>query len=371
MEQGRIDYIKLKNNYSAIYRSIICCIAAAAIMACGVLKLSDFFTPSNLADITLDNQIKYVLTPAQNRNFTPINEGLFKDEIYLVEQVSPSSEPIEEKHDVKDDTPNTAAYPIVEMDMSRGAAKGEILINDTDSGVSVDTTQMLYSIYPKSLKNSTLSNEPLVLIIHTHATECYMKDGVESYTADTTFRTRDTSENMVAIGDIMEQILNDAGIPTLHCETLHDAESYNASYENSLASVKEYLAKYPSIKYVFDLHRDAIIRESGEIIKTECSINGEKSAQVMTLVGTNTLGADHPMWKDNLNVAIKLQKQLTTNYNGFARPINMRGASFNQQYAPGFLLFEIGSCGNTLDEAKTAVTHLSKEVAQLILSKTV
>ena len=93
----------------------------------------------------------------------------------------------------------------------------------------------------------------------------------------------------------MTEILNSRGIPTLHCEVLHDAEDYNASYDNSLATVKKYLKEYPSIKYVFDLHRDAMIRESGEALKAVSTINGKPTAQVMTLVGTDAGGADHSL----------------------------------------------------------------------------
>ena len=34
------------------------------------------------------------------------------------------------------------------------------------------------------------------------------------------------------------------------------------------------------------------------------------------------------------------------------RNINLRSASFNQQYTKGSLILEVGSSGNTLDEAK-------------------
>lgn len=49
----------------------------------------------------------------------------------------------------------------------------------------------------------------------------------------------------------------------VHDRTLHDGESYNDAYENSLASIQSYLAKYPSIVYVLDLHRDAVQDANG------------------------------------------------------------------------------------------------------------
>ena len=67
-----------------------------------------------------------------------------------------------------------------------------------------------------------------------------------------------------------------------------------------------------------------------------------------------------------MNLAVKLQYRLTSEYNGMARPINLRKLSFHQQYAPGSLLFEIGSCANTLEEAKNAAVNLAEAIADTI-----
>jgi hypothetical protein len=80
-------------------------------------------------------------------------------------------------------------------------------------------------------------------------------------------------------------------------------------------------------------------------------------------------GADHPDWFDNFSVAAKLQARLTESYDRFARPINIRGASFNEQFTPGSLLIEIGYAGNTLSEAKTAAKWLTYELAAMILAE--
>ena len=59
-------------------------------------------------------------------------------------------------------------------------------------------------------------------------------------------------------GPEMARVLNEAGINTLHDTTLYDAPGYTDSYKRSRAGVQEYLARYPSIKVVLDVHRDAI-----------------------------------------------------------------------------------------------------------------
>ena len=95
-------------------------------------------------------------------------------------------------------------------------------------------------------------------------------------------------------------------------------------------------------------------------------IDGKVAAQVMLLVGTNEKGADHPDWNENMTVAVNLQDKLTRSYANFARPINIRGASFNEQFTPGSLLIEIGSSGNTLSEAKYAAELLTYSIIDMI-----
>ena len=76
----------------------------------------------------------------------------------------------------------------------------------------------------------------------------------------------------------MAQVLNAAGICTLHDETLYDAPGYTDSYKRSRAGVQTYLERYPSIKVVLDVHRDAIEDSDGTRVKPVCEIDGESTA---------------------------------------------------------------------------------------------
>lgn len=367
MNGQNLHSLRRRIDLSRIYRTFLCCVAAIAIAIAGALKLSEHFSPLNMESRTLQAQslLKLPVTLREDEEMEPLWEGSLKNEIYYIEEspILPGGEAEEEKG---------GFFPITEIDMSSGAARGEVLVRDSDSGICVDVERLLYSPYPPALKNDSFSTvstaaDPLVLILHTHATEAYSEEGASEYAENTSFRSTDTSKNVVAVGKVMADTLNSKGIPTLHCTILHDAEDYNASYDNSLETVKKYLKEYPSIKYVFDVHRDALIRETGEALKPVCQINGVKTAQVMTLVGTNAGGASHPNWEENnMNLAVKLQYGLTEDYNGMARPINTRRLSFHQQYAPGSLLFEIGSCANTLTEAKNAAANLAEAIAKVI-----
>ncbi len=251
-------------------------------------------------------------------------------------------------------------FALLPYDLS-GKQPGKLLLTNT---TSYETALETYAAkeYPIS---SDVTKEPLVLIVHTHGTESFAPENSISVSSSSA-RSSDTENNIVAVGKVMANLLNDSGIPTLHCEIMHDIESYRASYDLCADTVREYLAKYPSIKYVFDVHRDAIVKENGDIVKPICSIDGEPTAQIMLLVGTNEKGADHPNWKDNLTIAAHLQSKLIEKYENLARPINIRGASFNQQFTSGSLLIEIGSSGNTLTEAKNAARRLTYSIIELI-----
>lgn len=362
----------IKNNktarkrYISVYRGILSVFAVLSITACLVLNAGKFFTPENIRAVNIGEDNIFKVIPADpQKHSIPENEGLHEDELFFIDE---NKESTDEAGNISVPDGN---YPILPLDMSADQSPTSIKINDTDSNINIDPSYYLSRSLPESLKGTgtvsvSAQNEPLVLILHTHATECYTEEGASSYDPDTSFRSSDPEKNMIAVGEVFADTLELNGIPTIHCQVLHDEESYNASYTRSLESVKYYLNKYPSIRYVFDLHRDAIIRENGDMIKTECSVDGATSAQMMSVVGTNALGADHPNWHDNMTLAIKLQSALISEYPDLARPVNTRGASFNQQYAPGSLLFEIGSCGNTLDEAKRCAVYLAEALSDII-----
>lgn len=257
----------------------------------------------------------------------------------------------------------TALLP---YDLTRSPAPGEILLSNT-TAYDIDVEALASQSYPIRTDLSQYDeNNPLILIVHTHGTESYSPEGVDYIGQGAVHRSSDTSENMIEIGRVMTDLFNELGIPTVHCETMHDLESYQRSYDLAADTIQKYLAEYPSIKYVFDVHRDAIVSSDGSLVRPVTLINGERTAQIMLLVGTNEKGADHPNWETNFTVAAKLQKRLTANYERFARPINIRGASFNEQFTPGSLLIEIGSAANSLSEAKAAARHLTYEIANMI-----
>ena len=216
------------------------------------------------------------------------------------------------------------------------------------------------------LENSLIwnlkSDQPTVLIVHSHGTESYTK--TESYEESSAYRTKDTGYNVVSVGDRLVQQLEKLGIGVIHDRTMHDSPSYNAAYNNARASIEYHLAQYPSIRLVLDIHRDAVADGGSQMAFTTDDGN---TAQLMLVVGTDAGGLSHPQWEQNMSLAVKLHAQLQKDHPGICRPISFRSQRFNQDLSPGALIVEVGGTGNTRQQALAAADALAEAIGKLSL----
>ena len=238
--------------------------------------------------------------------------------------------------------------PIRDIDsgQNRTVKDGEILIKN-ETSYNVDYKELL----SEKLGINMSEKGPKVLVVHTHGTESYSKEGAEFYIEGAGDRNTDTSFNVVAVGDKMTEVFERAGIEVIHDRIMHDKESYNGSYASSLKAIERYTEEYPSIQVVLDIHRDAIVYSDGTKAKPVTEIDGEKTAQLMFVVGTNEGGLTHDNWRENLKFAVKLQSAVNKKYPSLMRGINLRRERFNGHTSKGSLIIEVGSSGNTLSEA--------------------
>ena len=213
----------------------------------------------------------------------------------------------------------------------------------------------------------TLSPEgPQVLIVHTHGSEAYTPDEYDDYVETDTDRTEDKSKSVIRVGDELASALEAKGISVLHDREIYDYPSYTGSYSRSGASVERYLAEYPGISVVIDLHRDAL--GDGEVTyKTVAELDGRASSQLMMLVGTGEDGLYHPNWEQNLRLALYLQQAVNARYPTLARPISVVGERYNQHLSTGMFILEVGSNGNSLQEAITAVRLFADAAGDALL----
>ena len=207
---------------------------------------------------------------------------------------------------------------------------------------------------------------PQILIVHTHGSEAYTPDGTDTYVATGECRTADKTKSVVRVGEEVAKVLTEMGLTVVHDTELYDYPAYNGSYDRSLAAVEHWLAQYPTIQVVLDIHRDALIGADGTVYKPITTINGESCAQVMLVMGSNAL-YDHPDWLGNLTLAVQVQKEMNTLWPTLARPIGLRENRYNQQTAPGAMLVEVGSHGNTLQEALAAARMFARALGAVLL----
>ena len=206
------------------------------------------------------------------------------------------------------------------------------------------------------------ADEPQILIIHTHASEAYTQAGMDRYTSSDSNRTEDTQFNVVRIGDELTELLTEAGLVVIHDRGIYDYPSYTGSYTRAAAAVGQYLESFPGIRVVLDIHRDAL-GSNGVVYKTMAEEEGTVASQIMLLVGTDESGLEHPDWRTNLAFALYLQNAVVSAFPTLMRPVALVPQRYNQQLAPGSLILEVGSSGNTLREALAAIRLFARAVA--------
>lgn len=228
--------------------------------------------------------------------------------------------------------------------------------NETD--FSVDALSVL--------SESVVVNNPVpkVLIVHTHGSESYTPDENYHYTHSGNYRTQDTRFNMIRIGEELKKALELQGIQVIHDKTINDYPSYNDSYNKAGKIIKEHIAKDPAISFVFDIHRDAV-GNGDNAVKFNALTEKGNTARAMIVCGSNA-NLENPLWQENLRLGVHIQSFFNAKSPGFLRPLNLRKERFNMHLTTGSLLFEVGTCGNTLDEALRSAALLGEGLGEYI-----
>lgn len=237
---------------------------------------------------------------------------------------------------------------------------GGLSIKNT-SGYDIDIDSVLSAGCPIRLE----TGKPQILIIHTHSSEAYSPAGLDKYDDLGTNRTLDQSLNVIRIGKELAKIFEDCGLNVIHDTQVFDYPSYTGSYNRSCEAVEKYLADYPSIKIVIDLHRDALCSDT-VTYKTTATEQGVCASQVMLFVGSDASGLEHPNWRQNLSLALYLQNAVCQSYPSLMRPITLTKYRYNQHLSPGSMIIEVGSNGNTLQEALAAIRLFGKAAGSAI-----
>ncbi|MBP5605112.1 MAG: stage II sporulation protein P, partial [Ruminiclostridium sp.] len=219
-------------------------------------------------------------------------------------------------------------------------------------------------------KITRYSSEPQVLILHTHTSESYEPYTKEWYDEQYSSRSPDPQNGVVAVGNAVAYELARAGISVVHDCTLYDTV-YKGAYERSLEAALMIMEQYPSIRYVLDIHRDAIEYEDGSRISAVTEINGKKAAQVMIICAADDGTYDVPDFYKNLHFASEFQQGMESMFPTLTRPVLFQYCQYNQQISPGALLLEVGSHGNSTDQAIYSGELIGKALSALLIQNSV
>lgn len=206
---------------------------------------------------------------------------------------------------------------------------------------------------------------PMVLIYHTHTTESYVAEKTGRYDDSFNFRTTEPDKNMVSVGDAIAEQLAAAGIGVVHAKEIHDFPVWTGSYSNSAETIRSVLEQYPEICIALDIHRDAI-SDGKTVIAPVAEVNGKQSAQIMIISGCDDGTMGMPDYRKNFHFASRLQETAETMFPGFTRPILFDYRKYNQDLTAGSLLIEVGSQGNTLEEARYAGELVGQALSETI-----
>ena len=318
-------------------KSDVCFAAAALAMPDGKAEDNGEVSTVTAPKQTENNQSKVVVATADEPPHSYENADLHEDEVH---------------------------YPVIESTFGESGVKVSNFYIKDALGVGTDFENMLRLPLGFEIDNS---DEPQVLIFHTHTTESYLEYDEGYYHESFYSRSNDETKNMVSVGEKIAESLREKGIGVIHAKEVHDSPEYSGAYYRSWDTITEYMEKYPSIKVVLDIHRDSIAGDDGSKVKPVFEVEGKKAAQIMIMAGSDIYDQyDFEDWEYNLRFALKLQECAEEMYPGMTRPLYFGDFAYNMPISRGSLLIEMGTEVNTLQEAQYTGKLLGNVLAKVL-----
>ena len=206
--------------------------------------------------------------------------------------------------------------------------------------------------------NNYVVKKPLIYLYNSHQLEEYSNSNVNMY---------NTTPNVLMASYILKEKLNDLNIPTIVEQTdisellRINSWKYNYSYKASRMLVEDTLEKNDSLKYIIDLHRDSIPKDS-----TTLKANNKSFAKLLFVVGI-----EHDNYEANVGVAQKLSDIINSKQANLSKGILKKGGKgnngiYNQDLSSNAMLIELGGPENTIDEVTNTITVLADSLYELI-----
>ena len=233
-----------------------------------------------------------------------------------------------------------------------------------DSTTSVTKKQFdVNKLLSQNMKLKKKEGKKQILIYHTHGASETFQNSRKNVVEDT----------VVGVGTELAKELEKRGYSVYHDTKQYDRINgkidRSLAYNESLAGIQKIRSENPDIKVMIDLHRDSV----GKGKHTYTTIQGRKCAIVMFFNGMsrNRSGDISYLYNPNLlgNLAFSLQLKCKAMeyYDGFTKPIYLKGYRYNLHLEPRSLLIELGNENNTIEEAKNASAPLA-DVLDKVLS---
>lgn len=210
-------------------------------------------------------------------------------------------------------------------------------------------------------KTVATDNVPLVYIYNTHQKEAYASEYVEDY---------NINPDVLLMSHIIQEKLNNEGITTIVEENditsylKNNDMDYSKSYQASRVYLKEIINKYPDLKLIIDLHRDAASKDISTTF-----INGIACAKIMFVVGK-----EYDTYKNNLETTNTLNNKISNRYPSLTRGVlekEGKGVNgvYNQDLGSNIILLELGSDKNNIDELTNTIDLIVPLIKEYINEK--
>lgn len=239
----------------------------------------------------------------------------------------------------------STAYPTLKASFSGlTASRGDSAIK------TIDDEEEKEEKVSKPIK--TFGKDPVVLIVHTHATESYLPASKGNY------HTKKEANTVREAGETLRKSLEKEGIGVVHDKTLHDNPSYSDSYSRSSSTISKLLKDYPSIICVVDLHRDAI---AGQKDGPTMTVDGKTCATYSYVIsnGVDTYAA-------NKTFISAMNKIGAEDFGDFTGPILERPYGYNQGLCAKSILLELGNNRNHIDDVNQSAKVYGKILAKAL-----
>lgn len=206
----------------------------------------------------------------------------------------------------------------------------------------------------KDMRISQKSDQPQILIYHTHSQETYIDS-----------RSKEKADTVVGVGSHLAQILEDTyGYNVIHDTTCYDIIDgkleRSKAYNKAKDGVQQILEDNPTIEVIIDLHRD------GAENKRTTVINGKETAQIMLFNGLSRdqdgpiAYLENPYIQDNLALSLQMQLKAIELYPGLFYKNYLNCYRYNMHLKPKCILMELGTNKNTLESAKNAMEPFAR-----------